>query len=108
MPNFAVGFINNELLQIEQNGDLPNGKGTIYLSDEGLFIDGIKSNESIKIENEDEICFILVLKGTGKYLILFKNGKYIGKFNYNLTDFYAFDWIKEANDSVKIKSFIEL
>jgi len=108
MSNFAVGFINNELLQIEQIRELPNGKGTIYLSDEGLYIDGIKSNENIKIENEDEICFILVLKGTEKYLILFKNGKYIGKFHYNLTDFYAFAWIKEVNDSVKIKSFIEL
>ena len=108
MFNFAIGFINNELLQIEQIEELQNGKGTIYLSNEGLFIDGIKANEKIKIENEDEICFILILKEEEKNFILFKNGKYIGKFHYNLTGFYAFAWIEEANDSVKIKCFIKL
>ena len=102
--HLEIGFGNIELLQSEK---YLSKKGGICLSNQGLFIDGIKTSDKIVIENNDEICFILVLK-KDKFFILFKNGKYFGKFNFNLTNIYALASIQKTGDSVKLKTFIEL
>lgn len=93
--DFVIGF-----------GNFEKKKG-IYLSSKGLFINEINTNEKIKIENNDEICFILVLKKE-KFFIVFKNGKYRGKFSFDLTDIYALASIEETDDSVKLRTFIKL
>ena len=101
---YIVGFISNESLQLKESENL---KGTIFLSNEGLFINGIKTNANINMEDKDEICFILLLKEE-KLFHLFKNGKYIGQFHFDLIDIYAFAYIENSSDSIKLKTFIEL
>ena len=102
--DFDIGFGNIDLLKTKKS---IKENGGICLSNKGLFIDGKIIDEKIKIEKNDEICFILVLKEE-KYFILFKNEKNVGKFNLNLTDIYALASIEKADDSVEIKTFIKL
>ena len=102
---YEIGFISNESLQLKESED---EKGTIFLSNEGLFINGIKTNANINIEDKDEICFILILKEGEKLFHLFKNGKYIGQFYFNLIDIYAFANIGNSGDSIQLRTFIEL
>ena len=96
--DFGIGFGNIDLIKTERE---------IYLSKEGLFIDGKNITEKIEFENNGEICFIVLMKEE-KFLFLFNNGKYVGKFNFNLTNIYALASIGATDDSIKIKTFLEI
>ena len=104
---FNITYENNENDFLIGFGNIENKEGFL-LSNEGLFINEIKINENVKIENNDEICFILILKEKEKFFILIKNGKYIGKYYFNSTKINALASIEGVDDSVKLKTFIKL
>ena len=81
---FRVGFgdfgLNNKQLK---------EKGSIGLTNKGLYNEGEKIS-NLKIEKENkEIIFIINLKNKQKYFEVIIDGKYLGKFNFNLDNIYG-------------------
>ena len=77
-------------------------KGSIGLTETGLYIDGDKVNNSkIQIINKI-VVFIIDLKDNQNSFELFLDEKNMGKFNFNLDNIYALAAIN--NGSVKIKT----
>lgn len=94
---FRVGFgelgINNKQLK---------EKGSIGLTNEGLYIEGEKISD-IKIEKENkEIIFIINLKENQNFFEVFKDGESFGKYNFNLDNIYGL--ASMHNGSVEIKT----
>ena len=78
-------------------------KGSVGLTNEGLFIEGEKrSNIKLNADNK-EIIFIINLKGKEKKFELFIDGKSCGVFNFNLDKIYGIAAFYEG--SVKINTF---
>ena len=77
-------------------------KGSVGLTKEGLFIEGIIANKEIKInENSKEIIFIINLKDNKSFEV-FIDGKSFGTFNFNLEIIYGLAAFRKG--SVKIKT----
>ena len=104
LDDFEVGFGTIELCKTKTS---LKEKGGICLSKKGLFIDGIKVNKEINIDDNDEICFILNLNENEKFFVLFVNGKLSEKFNFRLTNMYALASLEGNENSVKIRTFVK-
>ena len=81
-------------------------KGSVGLTNEGLFIDGImESNIELKKSNK-EITFIINLKEKEKNFELFIDGKSYGKFIFNLDIIYGIAAFQDG--SIKINTYRSL
>ena len=94
---FRVGFgelgINNKQLK---------EKGSIGLTENGLYREGEKISD-IKIAKENkEIIFIINLKENPNFFEVFKDGESFGKYNFNLDNIYGL--ASMHNGSVEIKT----
>ena len=94
---FRVGFgdfgLNNKQLK---------EKGSIGLTNEGLYNEGEKIS-NLKIEKENkEIIFIINLKNNQKYFELIIDGKSLGKFNFNLDNIYGLASMHYGSVQIKI------
>ena len=78
-------------------------KGSVGLTNEGLFIDGEKKSDIKLNTNNKEIIFIINLKEKEKYFKLIIDGNSCGKFNFNLDIIYGIAAI--GTGSVKIKTY---
>ena len=81
---FRVGFgdfgLNNKQLK---------EKGSVGLTNDGLYIEGEKIS-NIKIEKENkEIIFLINLKNKQKYFVIYIDGKSLGLYNFNFDNIYG-------------------
>ena len=78
--------------------------GSVGLTNEGLYIDGMRRNPNIKIEKTTkEIIFIINLKDENNKFEIIIDGKSFGEYNFNLKEIYALAAIN--NGSIEIKTY---